>query len=478
MKITFKQNMIKLGEISLALLCLLGAAYAQNVPPPITTPISKDTLILYYNPNNGFHINFTFNKVLITSGHSYVWVMPDGMLADIDGNGLLDIPFTTYLGNQAYIAYQTSLGNFNIVNVLSSSGYTYGYAIADLNGDGRKDLVFPSGYNSVYILINTGAGFNTISFIVGSGSGVNHATSIGNLAIVSNDPLFSGSTYIYNFSLNSYISITSLSEGIIAADINNDGKKDIVLTSGNYAVSSLVQYYLNTGNWTSWNGPYNITPGSTFHEVRVGDFDNDGKIDIVTCNADDNVYIYKNNGGNPPAFSFYASINTGSNLGTCELQVADMDCDNDLDIVWSANYLSTANPIGWIENLGGGSFANHIIETGTYAVYGIGLGDINNDGRLDIAAGLDVSLYVYYRIDGPTCVTPINFPEKPSITVSNKNVKFSYKGLKGNVFEVYSIDGKLIMKERALNDEVEFYLHNKGVYILKYLSKFEKFVVR
>jgi hypothetical protein len=412
--------------------------------------------------------NISFNKTFVcTPETTYLRLVYDKNLRDIDNNGLLDIPFTA--GSQgnppntyAYVAFQNSLNNFQCKKVSNSKINAYSISVGDVNNDGKLDIAFAAAVSdSMYVLINNG-GQNFIEQRKTPGYGFPNHVAISNNYILYTDEgsgLGNSALFIYNYSTNSYVRYDNYcKEGISIADLNNDGTPDLVCGVSNFSTSARVYFYLNLGNW-SLSTAYPITSYGQFHGVRAADLDNDGRVDVVTCRNGGDVYIYKNNGGNPPVFSLLTTVNPGTYLVSCELAIADVDCDNKLDIIWSKGETSINGPsIGWIKN---GTWQNYIIENGSYKVYGVSVGDLNNDGKVDIAAGLDTSLYIYY---GTCQLTPTGIDENLNIKINNRTVILNLNV--GFKYEIYNSVGTLI-KKGSSNGSLVYRFEKSGVYILR-----------
>jgi M6 family metalloprotease-like protein len=115
--------------------------------------------------------------------------------------------------------------------------------------------------------------------------------------------------------------------GVAVADMNNDGRKEVVLVSNN----RLLAYNFNgaqTENFplqisTALNAktPYPITP-------VIADADGDGAQDVIVPGIDGNIYAYQHDG---KLVSGFPLAMNGTGLGS--LAAADMDGDNKLELV-------------------------------------------------------------------------------------------------------------------------------------------------
>jgi Ca2+-binding RTX toxin-like protein len=157
---------------------------------------------------------------------------------------------------------------------------------------------------------------------------------------------------------------------------------------------------------TTFSTPNNIPAGANTYSVAVGDFNGDGNLDIVAANAGDQTVTVLSGDG---AGVFTAStVPVGSTLNPINVFVGDFDGDGDDDIatanfdllgpVFNPGDPTPASDISILLNDGSGSFSPagfpFAVPDGLSAV---ALGDFNNDGFLDVAAGAldnnDVSVY-------------------------------------------------------------------------------------
>ncbi|CAF1488730.1 unnamed protein product, partial [Adineta steineri] len=267
-------------------------------------------------------------------------------VGDFNGDGKLDIVCANYGTNNIGVFLNTGTGTFlaQAIYPASASSEPSSVAVGDFNGDGKIDIVCGNfGTSTISIFLNTGTGtFATqVTYTTGSAS-TPHDVAVG--------------------------------------DFNADGKLDIV--TANYGTNNIA-ILLNTGTGTFPTQVFYTTGcASVPYSVAVGDFNGDGKIDIVTANeGTSNIAILVNNGDG--TFVAQATYTTGAGSTPYGVAVGDFYPDGKIDIV-TAN--EGANNIGIFLNTGTGTFATQVTyATGTASTpYRVAVGDFNGDGKIDI----------------------------------------------------------------------------------------------
>lgn len=286
---------------------------------------------------------------------------------DFDNDGDIDIASGENNSNCCdFFCWYENLdgqGKFGSRKVISSSlDGVVGLATADLDNDGKNDLI------------------RTAAF---SGTHFNWYKNLGLGIFESRDIFPSDNTYQYSF------------ENVVVKDINGDGNKDLVLQYG-AANSATLSWFLNngSGSFTERRLPQNFYQG---HSFGAEDLDLDGDMDLVSANLSsfygtNKVVWYENldgNGNFGPLKTIDPAI-PGSNFSGYSIDIypKDLDCDGDIDIVGRSDHNSN---IVWYENIDGkGNFAASrtlFTETG-FKINSIFFDDFNNDGYVDILASI------------------------------------------------------------------------------------------
>lgn len=176
---------------------------------------------------------------------------------------------------------------------------------------------------------------------------------------------------------------------ITAAKINNDDFMDIIATASG---GEHLAWWENNGDGTSWTKTVLDTTITSPESVIISNIDNTDGLDIIVAGAGTNEIVwFKNDGSGTGTFSsknIIASSFTSAN----SVYAADIDDDGDIDIVASARGLDT---ITWFENDditipgsgNGTSWIPHEIDTAISWPYSVTVADIDKDNDLDIIAG-------------------------------------------------------------------------------------------
>lgn len=258
------------------------------------------------------------------------------LAADLNNDGNADLVIATQ-GKKKYVQVLLGKGDGTFaeetpfVNVEPNTFL----AVADFNGDGKLDLYTSSGTAFV-------SGF---SIFLGNGDGTFQAK-----------PVFSGRD----------------SGTPAIGDFNGDGILDLAVTTGD-GVS--LDVYLGNGDGT-FGQPATYSPanGGT-SAITAADVNGDGKLDLIT----DGVSVLLGNGDG----TFKDDGGVGQLGPGYNLQVGDFNGDGKLDVAFTDNFTTKIN---LLLGMGDGTFGSPITTYGSGSAFLsiLAVGDFNNDGKLDL----------------------------------------------------------------------------------------------
>jgi hypothetical protein len=336
---------VAIGSYYMATL-VTADANGDGKPDLFTSPSAGNAGTQWLNNGNG---TFVEGRGLFDWGSGQT---PTAMaVGDVSGDGKLDFVFadqpsnfptagppplvtiTVGLGN-AQGGFTPAIAPFGEEGVFP--GPVASLTLADVYGNGKLDLVAVGMYGGVYVAQNQGNG------------------------IFSTAKSYSTAWYGAN----------RVADQVTVGDLNGDRKPDIIVTSpGVNSISVL----LNSGNGT-FAATQTYTVGGSPTSLAVGDFNRDGKLDIVTANSNGTVSLLLNTGAG--AFGPASSYTLGGPANS--VAVGDFDHDGYLDVATTG---STEMDV--LLNNGNGTFGpyQNVGPAGASVV----AADLSGDGYPDLA---------------------------------------------------------------------------------------------
>ncbi len=305
---------------------------------------------------------------------------------------LMFIGFTSNAQLPCWNTYTSNASNPN-----SPSGIAYG----DFNGDGNSDIAVSTGtLNTVGIFLGNTSGTFSVSPNFTINTNGNNAAKIvaGNFntnedaildLVVANASsgqisfLKGVGTGSFLTGVNYTISAFSMIRDISASDLNNDSKLDIVATGNTSA--AYILYGSGTASTSTTFSNTTVLAGNGFGangSISTGTLNSDSYPDFVlTAPSSVSITIFLNSG--PPSYTFsginYSVSGTGS--ARADSYLADIDNDNDLDIV--APGAIASNIRVFLNNGSGAVSTASTFASGLYR--GMVCADFNKDGNIDLA---------------------------------------------------------------------------------------------
>ncbi|MFT3937039.1 MAG: FG-GAP-like repeat-containing protein [Chitinophagaceae bacterium] len=346
---------------SLTVTVPLGATYQ-----PITVTVNKLTGYSAKQFSVTFNAPSTVPAYPFSSGTSTTTDLhPNSIvMMDFDGDGKPDVATANDYINGSDPASVSILRNTSGSQIISfapkmdiaTGAVTSAVASADLDGDGKADLVSVSVADKTMSIHKNTSTTGTISFAAKQ----DYATGT--------NPI-----------------------GIAIADLDGDGKPDIAVVN---SLSNTVSIFKNTSNGTtlSFEARPDIATGVLPQSLALSDVDGDGKPDLTVVNYGSKTFsVYLNNSLSGTILFATKTDTPTSKDYPYGLVIGDLDGDDKKDIVIS-NWNYTTNTLadnGFLifrntGSIGNAGFSKINIKVTAGNGYNPSLGDINGDGKPEI----------------------------------------------------------------------------------------------
>lgn len=258
----------------------------------------------FYNQGNG---SYTAGRNIQLTGQTADF-QGNLLVGDVDGDGKADIIVSDYFSDTGGVTFyvQRSLGGDSFKRTflggVPSGNFGLGAAaanvrLADVNGDGKQDLLVGSTFNS---------GLNNDGYLnIALGDGTGSFSSF-------NTALTFANAVLYDFAVG---------------DLNKDGKVDIAFSVVSDSGTPTLQTYTGNGQG-SFSLKQSLNTGTTASFLEIGDLNGDGSLDLLEKRSDGS--LGSRIGSGSGTFGTFTQSGSSSD-GVRSFALADYNNDGVLD---------------------------------------------------------------------------------------------------------------------------------------------------
>ena len=352
-------------------------------------------------------------------------------VGDFNGDGKLDLVTANSGFDNVTVLLGDGVGRFGAARPFGAGTNPEGVAVADFNGDNKLDIVTVNrDSNDVSILLGDGSG--GFGFATNYPVGVSpHSVAVADFNGDGKLDIAVANTYSQNISIllgdgvggfGAPINTTHSGPYFVAAgDFNRDGKADLVVGHSGFGHISIL---LGNGQG-GFSAPADIQIGLDTAYVAVGDLNGDGKLDLAVTN---NINSFPSQivvllGDGTGGFSSPVYYNVPNHPSS--ISIGDFDNDGKVDL-GVATY--GPNKVSILPGDGTGKFGA-IVNYDVQGAASTAAGDFNADGKLDLAVSCDASPTGNVSILFNSCnavPSPSPTPAIPTYSISGQVVNGTF----------------------------------------------------
>ena len=259
-------------------------------------------------------------------------------LGDVDGDGWTDLVLpdsNLAFGAHAWVLLNQRDGSFQSAPKYPTDRGGKNPVAADLNGDGRPELIIPNGFtNTIRVLLNDGAG---------------------------------------RFLVSSNYTVGNRPQTVAVADVNSDGTNDVMVAS---PVTGHIALLIGNGDGTLRQATNSVALLGGTSSILAGDYTGDGRPDLLIAELF-GATVHPGNGDG----TFGNGISTTGPFPFQFLRAGHFNGDSQPDIAYLRNATNVAVMLG----IAGGTFQEPRNYSVTVNATSLTVGDFNGDGRDDLA---------------------------------------------------------------------------------------------
>lgn len=309
---------------------------------------------------------------------------------------------------------------YDPISVVNLSTQLIGYSYKSF------DLTFPGGATATTVI--NGSQHPAVNFPVGYGASTTEIADIdgdgrpdilvntGDVVEIFRNTSIPGSINSTSFAAPVQIGVVSGGAwNIVVRDLDGDGKPDLLVGSNNNTFKAEILRNTSTPGHISFGGgqlyPFGGGP------IEAADIDGDGKLDLITASGG-GVGIWFNTTPTGGAISFANPVNYGLDANVADMMISDVDGDGKPDIVTANN---GSNSVSILRNtarpgiINDSSMATYVLLPLQAAANHITIRDLDGDNKPDIIVSADSGIAILKNLATPGTLTTASFAPEVDI---------------------------------------------------------------
>ena len=326
-------------------------------------------------------------------------------------------------------------------------------SMGDLDGDGKMDLAVANLNSSTVSLFRNTSAFG--SMIISSfNSKVDLSTESGPISVSIGDIDGDGKmdlTVGYNGSTNISVFRNTSTAGSISfaskvdfatgfgpyslsiGDIDDDGKMDLAVANRSSGTVSVLRNTSINGS-ISFTSKVDFFPGFSPISVSMGDIDGDGKMDLTVANETSNNVSILRNTSITGSINFASKIDFATGSAPYSVSIGDIDGDGKMDLAVANNGSANVSVLRNTSITGSISFASKVDFATGFGPYSLSIGDIDGDEKMDLAVAnwSSNTISVFKNTSTAGSITSSSFANKLDFVTGNEPRSVSIGDLDGD----------------------------------------------
>jgi hypothetical protein len=410
-------NIVYFGSVKATVLSATATSLSVSVPAgttfqPVSVTVNNLTayssqpfVVTFKGTGNEFTTSSFSSRLDSAAGSFPIYVS----IADLNNDGKSDVITSNFASGSISVSKNTSSSGVTSfqykVDYTTAKPYVWSSSTGDLDGDGKTDLIAVTGDNTVSLdrsfsvfknasaadsiiltrtdypigIMNSNPRYSLIADFDEDGKPDLAFLSFSGIAVLRNTT--SNGTISFAPKMDLFLNIFSESQ-LAFTDVDGDGRSDLVIV-GNSENVYVIRNTSKPGQ-ISFAQPISVPTGSVPGSVSLGDFDNDGKPDLAVLNAGSNSISIHKNKSTAGVVAFETRITYQLNVIPDNLALGDLDGDGKLDIA----FVTTRDKFVYVmkntSSPSAISFSEKVAYNAPYTPGHVFTGDMNNDGKADL----------------------------------------------------------------------------------------------